>query len=68
MPALRQTSATAVDPRRRQIAQPSLRPPSFNAPLEEMLHARGPLKVKVVSTEMIAATSWSRVCSNCPRR
>lgn len=55
-----------VDPRRRQIAQPSLRPPSFNAPLEDMLHARVPLKVKVIRTEIIAATSWSRVLLELP--
>ena len=55
-----------IDPRRRQIAQPSLRPPSFNAPLEEMLHALGPLKVKVIRTEMIAATSWSRALLELP--
>lgn len=50
----------SADPRRRQIARPSARPPSFHAPLEEMLQARAPLRVKVVRTELIAATSWSR--------
>jgi GntR family transcriptional regulator len=49
-----------TDPRRRQIARPSSRPPSFNAPIEEMLQARAPLEVKVIRTETIAATSWSR--------
>lgn len=55
-----------VDPRRRQIAQPSARPPSFHAPLEEMLQARAPLKVRVVRTETIAATSWSRALLELP--
>ena len=46
-----------ADPRRRQIARPSSRPPSFNAPIEDMLRARAPLTVKIVRTETITATS-----------
>ncbi|MDF2373444.1 MAG: GntR family transcriptional regulator [Rhizobiaceae bacterium] len=55
-----------VDPRRRQLAAPSARPPSFNAPLEEMLHAARPLTVKIIRTEPIAPTSWSRALLELP--
>ncbi len=56
-----------ADPRRRQIARPSSRPPSFNAPIEDMLRARAPLTVKIVRTETITATSWSRALLELPR-
>ena len=56
----------AVDPRRRQIARPSSRPPSFNAVLEDMLQASASLKIKVVRTETITATSWSRELLDLP--
>lgn len=49
-----------VDPRRRQLARPSSRPPAFNAPLEDMLHAAVPLDIQIVRTEEIAPTSWSK--------
>lgn len=49
-----------VDPRRRQLARATSRPPSFNAPLEDMLKASVPLSIKVIRTEAIAPTSWSR--------
>lgn len=55
-----------ADPRRRQIARPSSRPPSFNAPLEDMLQASAALEVKVIRTETIAATSWSRALLELP--
>lgn len=48
-----------VDPRRRQLAGPSARPPAFNAPLEDMLHAGMKLDIQVVRTEEIKPTSWS---------
>lgn len=50
-----------TDPRRRQLAPPSTRPPAFNAPLEEMLRTSGPLSVHVVRTERLAPTRWSSV-------
>ncbi|WP_417676860.1 GntR family transcriptional regulator [Roseibium sp.] len=49
-----------VDPRRRQLAMPSSRPPAFNAPLEDMLHAAGRITIKVVRTEPISPTAWSK--------
>lgn len=48
-----------ADPRRRQLARPSARPPSFNAPLEEMLHAALPFDIQVVRNDEIKPTSWS---------
>jgi|GEM_PF-6813732 len=48
-----------IDPRRRQLARPSARPPAFNAPLEDMLHAATPLDIQIVRTEQIRPTSWS---------
>lgn len=48
------------DPRRRQLAHPSARPPSFTAPLEEMLRAQGVITVDVVRTERLDVTNWSR--------
>ncbi|GAA1466499.1 GntR family transcriptional regulator [Microbacterium thalassium] len=50
-----------ADPRRRQLAHPSARPPAFNAPLEEMLRATGRMRVDVVRTERLTSTNWSRV-------
>ncbi|MDO8383026.1 MAG: GntR family transcriptional regulator [Microbacterium sp.] len=50
----------ADDPRRRRLALPSARPPAFNAPLEEMLHATSTLNLDVVRTEEVASTEWSR--------
>lgn len=50
-----------TDPRRRQLAKPSSRPPTFNAPLEDMLQATAPLRVEVIRTEPVAITNWSRV-------
>lgn len=50
-----------VDPRRRQLARASSRPPAFNAPLEDMLHAASPLQIQVVRTEEIKPTSWSKM-------
>jgi GntR family transcriptional regulator len=49
-----------VDPRRRQLARAESKPPSFNAPLEEMLKGSVPLTIKVIRTEALAPTSWSR--------
>lgn len=49
-----------VDPRRRQLAGPSSRPPAFNAPLEDMLHASVKLDIQIVRTDEIKPTSWSR--------
>ena len=50
-----------ADPRRRQLAPPSSQPPSFNAPLEEMLLGPAPLRVDVIRTELVDTTNWSRV-------
>jgi GntR family transcriptional regulator len=50
-----------ADPRRRQLAKPSSRPPTFNAPLEDMLQATAPLRVEIIRTEPVAITNWSRV-------
>lgn len=50
-----------ADPRRRQLAPPTSRPPAFNAPLEEMLLGSAPLRVDVVRTELVDTTNWSRV-------
>ena len=50
----------ADDPRRRRLALPSARPPAFNAPLEEMLHATSALHIDVVRTEELDSTEWSR--------
>ncbi|GAA2229104.1 GntR family transcriptional regulator [Herbiconiux moechotypicola] len=55
-----------ADPRRRQLARPSSKPPAFNAPLEEMLQASGPLTVDVVRTERLSVTNWSRVLLDLP--
>tara|TARA_R110000751_G_scaffold259709_3_gene359004 strand:+ start:42158 stop:42952 length:795 start_codon:yes stop_codon:yes gene_type:complete len=49
-----------TDPRRRQLARPSAQPPAFNAPLEDMLHAAGPLDVQIVRSDVIRPTSWSK--------
>ncbi|GAA1705608.1 hypothetical protein GCM10009808_24480 [Microbacterium sediminicola] len=49
-----------ADPRRRQLAHPGTRPPSFNAPLEEMLRAQNAITVEVVRTERLDVTNWSR--------
>jgi GntR family transcriptional regulator len=49
-----------ADPRRRHLATPSARPPSFTAPLEEMLLGPAPLRVNVVRTDLIDTTNWSR--------
>ena len=49
-----------VDPRRRQLARAAGKPPSFNAPLEDMLKGSVPLTIRVIRTEAIAPTSWSR--------
>ncbi len=49
-----------VDPRRRQLARSASRPASFTSPLEDMLKGSTPLTVKVMRTEPIAPTSWSR--------
>ncbi|MCI5078645.1 GntR family transcriptional regulator [Oricola sp.] len=48
-----------VDPRRRQLARPSARPPSFNAPLEDMLHAAVPFDIQIVRSDELKPTSWS---------
>jgi GntR family transcriptional regulator len=50
-----------ADPRRRQLAPPSSRPPSFSAPLEEMLMGPAPLRVDVIRTDLVDTTNWSRV-------
>jgi GntR family transcriptional regulator len=50
-----------ADPRRRQLAHPSSRPPAFNAPLEDMLQGPAPLRVDVIRTELVDTTNWSRV-------
>lgn len=55
-----------VDPRRRQLAMPSSRPPAFNAPLEDMLHTANPITIKVVRTELIAPTAWSKALLELP--
>lgn len=60
--------ARGVDPRRRQLASPSSRPPAFNAPLEEMLLASAPLCVDVVRTEVIDTTNWSRALLEVPEQ
>ena len=57
-----------LDPRRRQLARVAARPPSFTAPLEEMLKGSAPLTVKVMRTEPIAPTSWSRGLLELPSR
>lgn len=49
-----------IDPRRRQLAQPSARPPAFNAPLEQMVHAASPFTIQIVREEEIEATNWSK--------
>ena len=49
-----------VDPRRRQLAHPSARPPAFNAPLEDMLNAAVPLAIQIVRSEELRPTSWSK--------
>lgn len=49
-----------VDPRRRQLARPSARPPAFNAPLEQMVHAAEPFDIQIVRTDQIKPTSWSK--------
>ncbi|KGB83133.1 hypothetical protein JT55_03375 [Rhodovulum sp. NI22] len=50
----------AVDPRRRQLAQPGSNPPAFNAPLEQMLSVSGEMSLRVVRHGPLAPTSWSR--------
>jgi DNA-binding GntR family transcriptional regulator len=57
----------AADRRRRQLAAPSVRPPAFNAPLEEMLQASGPLAVDVVRSEHVDSTAWSRALLDLPQ-